>query len=207
MQNLQNELDQIEHKNSEGECSDWAELKSGDKDALRRIYEAHIESLLQYGRRFSYDGQAVEDCIHDLFVSLWKRREGLGKTDSIRRYLLVSLRRSIIKQNQKHSKTNDLKEGREFDLPFTGSVENEIINEEWEIEKRSRLSSAMDQLSARQREAIYLKYHKNLAYEDVAKIMNINYQSVRNLVFDAITKMRHLMSILCLIYAMHSCLS
>ena len=191
----QNPVNQSDHQS---DLSDWAALKAGDRKAFKKIYEAQIEALLQYGKRFSRDAQTIEDCVHDLFVDLWKRRAGLGMTDSIRRYLLVSLRRSIIRQNQKSSRTDNLEQGRELDLPFTGSVEKEIVDEELGLENKSRLSAAMNQLSARQQEAIFLKYHKNLAYEDVAEIMDINYQSVRNLVFNGISKMRSLMTAICM---------
>ena len=75
----------------------WQKLKTGDKWALEQIYAAHAAVLLKYGRRFSADGQLVEDCVQDLFIELWKNREGLGDTDSIRKYLLVSLRRKVIR--------------------------------------------------------------------------------------------------------------
>ena len=87
----------------------------------------------------------------------------------------------IIRQNKKSAKVGDLEMGNDLEIPFSGSIEKSIIDDELGAENRSRLSKALSQLSARQREAIYLKYHKNLQYEDVAEIMNINYQSVRNL--------------------------
>lgn len=206
MHSDQREQDPINQDDRQRDLDDWRAMKAGSKKAFRKIYEAHIGALLQYGKRFTRDAQTVEDCVHDLFVDIWKRREGLGITDSIRRYLLVSLRRSIIRQNQKLSKTDDLENGTDLELPFAGSVENEIITEEMGRENKSKLSTALSQLSARQREAIYLKYHKNLAYEDVAEIMNINYQSVRNLVFNGITKMRTLLTAFILVCMIQVCI-
>ena len=172
----------------------WLQLKSGNAHAFQIIYEAHIQALLQYGKRFSQDSQRVEDCIHDLFVNLWRNRDTIGKTDSIRRYLLVSLRRSIIKQITKASRTQEISEEQPLQLVFTGSIEKELIDSEINLENQSRLAEAMKTLSARQQEAIYLKYHRELSYEDVAQIMEINYQSVRNLVFNGITKLRKLLA-------------
>ena len=75
----------------------WRNLKRGDKRALESIYREHASALLKYGRKFVADGQLVEDCLQDLFIDIWQKRQNLSDTDSIKKYLLVSLRRLIIR--------------------------------------------------------------------------------------------------------------
>lgn len=48
----------------------------------------------------------------------------------------------------------------------------------------------MTTLSPRQKEAIYLKFVSNLSYEEISKVMQMNYQSARNLVFRGLEKLR-----------------
>ena len=79
----------------------WSKLKAGDKHSLREIYDLHLEYLLQYALRFSRNEDLIQDCIHDLFVEIWNRRESLGETNAIRPYLIVSLRRKLIRQLKK----------------------------------------------------------------------------------------------------------
>lgn len=45
-------------------------------------------------------------------------------------------------------------------------------------------------LSPRQKEAIYLKFVSDLSYVDLSKVMKLNYQSARNLVFRGLEKLR-----------------
>ena len=52
----------------------------------------------------------------------------------------------------------------------------------------------LDQLSPRQREALTLYYIEEKKYEDICEIMNMNYQSVRNLMHRGLTKLRSLAS-------------
>ncbi len=47
----------------------------------------------------------------------------------------------------------------------------------------------MEILSNRQKEAVFLKYYNQMSYEDICDIMNINYQSVRNLISTALKKL------------------
>jgi RNA polymerase sigma factor (sigma-70 family) len=52
------------------------------------------------------------------------------------------------------------------------------------------INGALSQLSSRQKEAIFLKYNFGLDYEEVSKVLNINYQSARNLIHRGISRIR-----------------
>jgi RNA polymerase sigma factor (sigma-70 family) len=168
----------------------WDHLKEGSPDAFKSIYDHHIENLLQYGFRFCQDRATVHDCVHDLFIYLWNNREGLSGTDSISRYLLVALRRRIFESRKARFADLD-----EQDIPFTAdlSIEDQWIADEENHENQLIVRDAFLQLSDRQKEAIYLRYYQNMNYEAICDIMDINYQSARNLVFNGIQMLRKIM--------------
>ncbi|MEM1120765.1 MAG: sigma-70 family RNA polymerase sigma factor [Bacteroidota bacterium] len=168
----------------------WQALKAGKKSALERIYSTHIAGLLKYGRKFSRNDQVIEDCIQDLFIELWKNRAGLGMTDSIQRYLLVALRRKIIRQLDKSKKWVSDSEPTELDFDVEIAVDQKLIELELSSERAQQVKEAMENLSKRQKEVIYLKYVTGLDYEDIGEIMDLNYQSVRNLVSKALKKLK-----------------
>ncbi len=168
----------------------WKQLKEGNKSALERIYSTYISSLLKYGRKFSRNDQVIEDCIQDLFIELWKNRKGLGMTDSIQRYLLVALRRKIIRALNKSKKWVSDTEPTELDFEAEIAVDQKLIALELSEERAAQVKAAMENLSKRQKEVIYLKYVSGLDYEDIGEIMGLNYQSVRNLVSNALKKLK-----------------
>lgn len=168
----------------------WKQLKEGNKSALERIYSTYISSLLKYGRKFSRNDQVIEDCIQDLFIELWKNRTGLGMTDSIQRYLLVALRRKVIRQLDKSKKWVSDTEPTELDFEAEIAVDQQLIEMEISSERAQQVKAAMENLSKRQKEVIYLKYVSGLDYEDIGEIMGLNYQSVRNLVSNALKKLK-----------------
>lgn len=174
----------------------WEQLKKGQKDALQRIYETHITDLLKYGKKFSLDTTLVEDCIHDLFIELWKNREGLGKTDAIKRYLFVSLRRKIIRQLEKGKQYLVNDEPQEYQFQAELSIDYKLIEIEENTEQGQQLKAALEKLSDRQKEVIYLKYFAEMDYQDISEVMDINYQSVRNLVFNALKSLKKYLSLL-----------
>ncbi|MEM1123105.1 MAG: sigma-70 family RNA polymerase sigma factor, partial [Bacteroidota bacterium] len=132
----------------------------------------------------------IEDCIQDLFVELWKNREGLSPTDSIQRYLLVALRRKVIRQLQQFYKRSTDSEPTELDFEAELAIDEAIMQTEMASERTTQVKVALEKLSKRQKEAVYLKYISGMDYEDISEIMDLNYQSVRNLVSAALKKMK-----------------
>jgi RNA polymerase sigma factor (sigma-70 family) len=169
----------------------WLRFRNGDREALSAIYKQHHKSLFNYGIRFCRNNQVVEDCIQDMFLELWKSRQGLSPTDSIRYYLLKVLRNKIYAYLQ--SKTCLLQEnihpdGYDFHVEY--SFEDQLIGELMNEEIKSRLTQALNTLSARQKEIIYLRFYNHLDYTEIASVMGIRYQSARTHVYQAIKLLR-----------------
>jgi RNA polymerase sigma factor (sigma-70 family) len=177
----------------------WQQLKDGREDALERVYREHVDALLRYGYQFTTDVSLIEDCVHDLFVNLWRNRQGLGENDSIRPYLLVALRRRIMRQTQRGQKTQHAPDAESMDFAAVPSIDEAIIGQEISEEQAAQIKSAMEQLSKRQREALYLKYYEGMSYEEICEALDINYQSVRNLVFAGIKALRKYLSLFLLL--------
>jgi len=174
----------------------WRQLKTGDRSALERIYREHVALLLRYGGRFSASNALVEDCVQDLFVDLWRRREALSDTDSIRRYLLVALRRRVIQRLDRHRKRFRDGAPGEYEFRATPAHDATLAAGEAAAEQSARLAAAFEQLSDRQREIVYLKYYGGFDYDDIGAIMDLNYQSARNLLSRALKKLKELLVLL-----------
>jgi RNA polymerase sigma factor (sigma-70 family) len=164
----------------------WNNFLAGDEDAFEKIYENSISDLFTYGRKFSQDQELVKDCIQDLFITLHQTRSRIGKTKKILPYLMISLKRIIIKK----LKEQNLSKRIDFEnLPFQFLLEEgpEVIKDEHE---EDIVQKAMNLLAPRQQEAIYLKYVLGLDYEELGKVLNLNYQTSRNLVYLGLQKLR-----------------
>ncbi len=152
----------------------------------------NYSDLYYYGLKISHDGELTKDCIQDLFTSLWKNRVQLSQIQSVKFYLLKSLRRSVIKAIQKNNKTIirvELFSSYEPNIEF--SHEELLIDEEKADEKKQKLLRLINSLPKKQREVIYLKYYEELTYEEIAEMLSVNYQSVLNLVHKAIKSIRN----------------
>ena len=80
------------------ESTIWVDLKKGNKIALGKLYDIYIDSLFAFGIQNSQDRSFVMDCIHDLFLDLYKYRSTIKITDNSKNYLFKSLKRKINKR-------------------------------------------------------------------------------------------------------------
>ena len=71
-------------------------------------------------------------------------------------------------------------------------VEEDYLRHEAEFFQSVKVESLLRQLSKRQRQAITLYYMEEKKYEDICVIMDMNYQSVRNLVCRSLNRLREL---------------
>lgn len=179
----------------------WRQLKEGNHSALETIYRTHFTHLINYGKRFSNDSSTVEDAIQELFIDLWERRTSLGDTNAIKPYLLVSLRRKIIKSVKQIQKTTNDNEPSDYHFDAVLAIDETIIGRELSTEKSQMLAEAMKKLSERQREVLYLKFQTNMDYESISEAMDINYQSARNLVSKALSALsKHFIIVLLIMF-------
>lgn len=167
----------------------WEEFRSGDDLAFGTIYRTYADVLFRYGMKFTPDEELVKDCIQELFIEIYSHKQNLGRTNNIKLYLLKSLKRRIIKAIRFQSDYSSI---NETDAPFfiTYTQNDGVFTDEQADKQTKEIQKALNELSPRQKEAIYLRFNTGLSYEEICEAMNLNYQSVRNLVFRAIDKMR-----------------
>lgn len=169
----------------------WARFKNGDPAALEKIYMEQFQSMYYYGLKIHNETELVKDSIQELFAEIWSKRKNLGETTSIKFYLLKSIKRKIIKRVNKLnpiSSISDLDEQYNFVVQY--SIEHEIINNDISQEQTQNLKNALNELSDRQREIIYLRFNQGLNFDEISEIMSIKNQSARNLLFEGVAKLK-----------------
>lgn len=166
----------------------WEAFRRGDRAAFTRIYFDHYEGLLNYGRRFRLPAEWVEDTIQDLFVELWQYRATLSATTSVRFYLLRALRNQLSRHRREPIFTAVKDEQLVLSVEF--SFEQQWIDSLEEQSQRLALQHALNALTPRQREVLYLRFFNDLDYPQIAEIMGLSYQATRNQVYLALKAIR-----------------
>jgi RNA polymerase sigma factor (sigma-70 family) len=160
----------------------WQRFQIGDTAALEQLMVQNFTLLFRYGTKFSSDYNFIKDCVQDLFLDLWSRREHLSEAVAVKAYLMASLRRRLHRGmiSQKWLADNAVNiDTLHFEIEF--SIEESLILEESTQELASEIKVCLEQLPKRQKEVVYLKFYENLSREEIAEVMGVNPQSVSNL--------------------------
>lgn len=167
----------------------WGDFRNGDKKAFATLYHRYFKTLIQHGLRVSGDKDLVKDCIHDLFMEIWKNKLNLCTPDSVKAYLISSLQRKVIRQLKKiRTRENGVHPWPILDV--VNSKEDQIISEQRKEEQCHKIKRALEVLTKRQKEAVYLKFYSNLSYTEIANLMAISTESIYNLVSKAMDNLQ-----------------
>jgi RNA polymerase sigma factor (sigma-70 family) len=165
----------------------WRKFLSGDREALGSIFRQYFSDLVAYGTKITGSDDLAKDQIQELFARLWERRSMLGDVKNVRVYLLISLKNDLLSKKRRDCKTEMLNDQNAL---FAISSEDFIIEREQERELAGKVASSLARLTARQREVIYLRFYMNLDFPQLAEVLDMNIQSVRNLLFRTLEKIR-----------------
>lgn len=165
----------------------WDRYRKGEKQAFEQMYFMHVNMLYDYGVRITRDAALVEDCIQDLFSDLWEKRLQMNPVHSVRSYLLVSVRRRIIRKlgSELKSIVQDQQELCNYAQDFEPDLFHSIAEE-----KSQHLSQAFAKLSTKQKEVIYLRFYNQLSYEEIAEVMSVQVKAIYKLMSRAIHTLR-----------------
>ena len=156
----------------------WSKFREGCSASYALLYDRHAASLYQYGLTLTGCPEAVEDCIHDLFVELWERKTHLRAPASVIFYLLKALKHKVLQLHRKQATVKRLP-AEPLHCPSPADL---LIDNEQEQELRRTLTGAIERLSPRQQEVVFLLFYEGMTHAEIAQIMNISYQGVSNLV-------------------------
>ncbi|MFW5760470.1 MAG: RNA polymerase sigma factor [Cyclobacteriaceae bacterium] len=173
----------------------WQAFKTGDESAFVHIYNTYYPVLTNYAFQITKDKDLISDCLQDLFIDIRLRRSKLTNVKSIKLYLLVSFRRRLLKyleaERKAFSKHMEIARD-EFGIQL--SCEDILIENQLDQEQKAKLEKAFAQLSNKEREALYYFYYENMSYHEITELFKYTQvKTTRNLVYQALDKLRDLM--------------
>jgi RNA polymerase sigma factor (sigma-70 family) len=168
----------------------WSSLRSGDEKAFSVLFEKYYEHLVRYGNSFSNHPEKVQDCVQDVFADVWLYKHSLSDNANVKAYLLSSVRKRIARLQERDHIFSKITSTDTIGFLFDFSIEHQLIIDESTADKVNQLNKLINLLPSRQKEALYLRYHQGLSVEQIADMLDVNYQSANNLIHRAIRHLR-----------------
>ena len=170
-------------------------IAEGDFEALNLLYKYYYKRLKLYGNQFSPKliGMSLDDTIQELFLWIAKNPQKLKEIKNLEVYLFSAFKKNIFQEIYKYENRQKVKnrfiESTNFES-YASSPENKIIESERTSNNSILINNLLNTLSPKQKEVIYLRNYLNMSYNEIAEIMELSEQVVRNYGFRALQKLR-----------------
>lgn len=174
----------------------WKTFLSGDDKSLETLYRRYFNRLYDYGNKWFDNATLVEDSIQDLFIKLIKNHSNLSGDISVKHYLFKAFRSVIFDKLRSKKIMQDLDEHTDHHFALSISPEAKFIQDEEELEIKQKLEDALKNLTPRQREAIFLRYEQDIAYNEIADMMSLTTKATYKLMARAIDALKVVMQLI-----------
>src|SRR5262245_41563183 len=161
-------------------------LKSGDQAAFDTMFRAHYAHLVAFSHGMLRDRAAAEDVAQEVMLELWRRREDIAITESLRAYLLRATRNRSLNQ-LRHA---NVAKRAEPQIVGEESVNATGTSKLVASELRGALAAAVDELPPACREVFELSRGQGLRYAEIATALGISIKTVESQMGKALKHLR-----------------
>lgn len=162
-------------------------LRKGKESAFRQIYDNYYGVLYLHAYSKLRDRETAKDIVHDLFATVWHKRESLVITGKLSSYLYASVRNKIIDYIAKEQSEADYLES------LTQRIGGEYEAADYRLREKmleEQIEHLLEQLPPRIREIFELSRKQYLSHKEISRKLNLSEQSVRSYIKDALRVLR-----------------
>lgn len=163
--------------------------KKGDKEALLQLIMAEKDAYYRLAYSYMKNEADAMDALEDMIVKLYEQIGQVKKDESFYSWSKTILVNRCIQTLKKNNKV----------IPFGNALHNaggssgHAGNRDYrQVEDQLDMEALMIHLNDEQREAIHLKYYRDLDYGTIAAMTNVSMGTVKSRIFNGIKKLREL---------------
>ncbi|MES2277374.1 MAG: RNA polymerase sigma-70 factor [Bacteroidota bacterium] len=162
-------------------------LKTSDETAYTEIYNRYKRILYLHAFKRLRNQEEVDDIVHELFTTLWIKRETLELKTNLAGYLYTAVRNRIL----------DYISHQQVETAYVVNLQQFIDKGTAVTDHRVRLSMLQElidkeiaHLPAKMREIFELSRKSQLSHQEIAQQLNVSKKTVKNQVNNALKILR-----------------
>ena len=159
-------------------------VKSGNEMAFNMLYDRYWKRLFAYTYNILNDKGLAEDVLHEIFTTIWAKKEIL-EINSLENYLFVSAKNKSISFFRK-MKFTELDDTIIENLSFEPAAENTLDA----IDVKHTLENATKNLPNRCKEIFFMSRYDDFTNEEIANHFKISQRTVENQLYLALKHLR-----------------
>ena len=148
-------------------------FRRGSREALARIYEKYLDSMLTLAAGLLNDAGQAQDVVHDVFVSFAKSAPGFRLRGSLSGYLATSVVNRVRDYQRRRYRARRV--GLAPPENVTVTPDDAVIF----TEQAGRLSEVIAELPEEQREVVLLRLTADMKFRDIAELQQVSINTVQ----------------------------
>lgn len=154
---------------------------------FEKLFKSHYSKLCSYADLFLNDRDAAEDVVQEVFFKLWKNRNELTISTTVKSYLFRAVRNGCLNVIDHISVREAYKIVNEEDIR---SNEGTVIDEAIVSELEQRIRETIGQLPEERRKIFMMSRFDGLKYREIADQLNLSVKTVENQMYQALRFLR-----------------
>jgi RNA polymerase sigma-70 factor (ECF subfamily) len=149
-----------------------AQAKAGDAEAWGELYRQYAPAIFRFCRRAMPTREDAEDATMDIFIKVHQKLSQYDSSRSFSAWLYTVAANHCWDLLRRRKGRQDLETGEIENMPLEHPDPGQL---EQLIERRTsqEVRRALDQLPARARMALVLRYYADMSYDDVAATLGV----------------------------------
>ena len=139
-------------------------LKENNEDALSELYQIMYREIFLSLKTYSNDTHMIEDVISQTFLSIIEKSQTLIFYTNCYSWILKIARFNYLNTNRKYHKESYIDSEETFEDCSTKTPTTEELS----------INYAMNKLSLKDKNFLYLKCYKLLTFKEISKILHIS---------------------------------
>lgn len=161
------------------------QLTHDDQKAFTAIYQRYWKTLFREAMNVLRSQREAEDCVQELFVSLWKRRQALSVSSSLKAYLQTAVRYQCIDRIEREMIRGGYLEDFTSYLAEHHSMPT-IEEELYARDLAANIDQVMDKMPGKMREVFRLSRQEHLTHREIADRLQISEETVKKQIYLAL---------------------
>ena len=158
-------------------------LKQGDRLAFTQIYDRYKYLLYTHTLKRLRSEEEAEDLIHDLFATLWNKRETFELKSHLQGYLYTAVRNRIFKLLAHKDIESEYISSFQQASDRSTDITDYLVRES---QMKAMIQKEIAALPPKMREVFELSRKQNLSHKQIAEQLGISEQTVSKQVTNAL---------------------
>ena len=154
------------------------DFKEGKRDAFAEVYNMYYSRLYFFVKKLTDDREEAQDITTETFVKLWNLRGNFDTHQNIKAFLFITARNACLDFLRYRQRQHTNKQ--EFSYLLTQNEDVQFEHDEIRLEVLQQIHSEIEHLPSQCRKIFKMAYLERLKNGQIADLLGLTEQTVRN---------------------------